>query len=280
MKSIYYVYVYLDPRKPGKYMYNEYEFDYEPFYIGKGSNGRAYHHLTCHNQKRNNNKNFINRIKKIQNEIHKDPIVIICKNNLLENVAYQLEMKMVKIIGRKDLKKGPLYNLTDGGDGVLNVYYTDEIRQKMRILNSGKNNPRYGDHRTWIELHGVEKAEQLRQQQIENFTGHKGLSEAMTKRLSVWNPMDNPESREKVRQSKLGIKNPQAIYDYYFTKEDGTEIKVECLREYCKEHPELRRASVITAVKTGKKYKNMFIRKVLKNDRIKRNPITSEISFS
>lgn len=93
----------------------------------------------------------------------------------------------------------------------------------------------------------------------------------MTKRLSVWNPMDNPESREKVRQSKLGIKNPQAIYDYYFTKEDGTEIKVECLREYCKEHPDIRRASIITAAKTGKKYKNMFIRKVLKNGRINRN---------
>lgn len=136
---------------------------------------------------------------------------------------------------------------------------------------AGSNNPRYGDHRTWIELHGVEKAEQLRQQQIKNFTGHKGLSEAMTKRLSVWNPMDNPESREKVRQSKLGIKNPQAIYDYYFTKEDGTEIKVECLREYCKEHPDIRRASIITAAKTGKKYKNMFIRKVLKNGRINRN---------
>jgi hypothetical protein len=26
----FYVYVYLDPRKPGKYKYNNYEFDYEP----------------------------------------------------------------------------------------------------------------------------------------------------------------------------------------------------------------------------------------------------------
>ena len=139
---------------------------------------------------------------------------------------------------------------------------------------AGENNPRYGDHRTWVELHGVEKAEQLRQQQIKTHTGHKGLSEAMSKRLSIWNPMDNPASREKVRQSKLGIKNPQAIYDYYFIK-DGIEIKIECLREYCRDHPDIRRASITQAAKTGKKYKNMFIRKVLKDGRIDRDKISS-----
>jgi hypothetical protein len=42
----FYVYAYLDPRKPGKYVYGEYVFDYGPFYIGKGFDNRMYIHLT------------------------------------------------------------------------------------------------------------------------------------------------------------------------------------------------------------------------------------------
>lgn len=44
-KNRFYVYALLDPRKPGKYKYGEYEFDYEPFYVGKGSGDRCEHHL-------------------------------------------------------------------------------------------------------------------------------------------------------------------------------------------------------------------------------------------
>lgn len=41
----YYVYAYLDPRKPGLYVYGNYKFDYLPFYIGFGKLDRLNRHL-------------------------------------------------------------------------------------------------------------------------------------------------------------------------------------------------------------------------------------------
>ena len=38
----FYVYIYLDPRKPGSFMYNNLEFNFEPFYVGKGTKNRAH----------------------------------------------------------------------------------------------------------------------------------------------------------------------------------------------------------------------------------------------
>jgi hypothetical protein len=43
----FYTYIYLDPRKPGNFKYGKYEFNYEPFYVGKGYNERCYIHLKC-----------------------------------------------------------------------------------------------------------------------------------------------------------------------------------------------------------------------------------------
>lgn len=134
--NIFYVYVYLDPRKSGDYNYGEYHFDYEPFYVGKGKNNRAYYHL--YNSINHHNKKFKNKINKIQNELNQKPIIQIYQNMLLEQNAYNLETEMEKIIGRSDLGLGPLCNLQDAGKRNSGRNITNEFRQKMRNANLGR----------------------------------------------------------------------------------------------------------------------------------------------
>lgn len=45
--NVFYVYIYLDPRKPGKYQFNKYCFLNQPFYVGKGKKDRYKHHLSA-----------------------------------------------------------------------------------------------------------------------------------------------------------------------------------------------------------------------------------------
>lgn len=126
----FYVYIYLDPRKNGGYKYGEYEFDYKPFYVGKGSGNRKNIHLI---KSRNNTEksHFFYKIRKIRKDTGKEPIIILNKKDLKSLEALKLEIKMIKTIGRKDLKSGPLINQTDGGDGNYNQIFTTETRKKM-----------------------------------------------------------------------------------------------------------------------------------------------------
>lgn len=138
----YYVYVYLDPRKPGKYKYQSYQFDYEPFYVGKGgrgdtvSNKRWKHHISytrLGNEAGNRHKYW-----KIKHILDKglEPIVRKIKTFEIEKKSMCFEQELIDVIGRKDLKRGPLTNLLEGGLGSINV--SEETRK--RISNSLKGN--------------------------------------------------------------------------------------------------------------------------------------------
>lgn len=119
LKEEYYVYVYLDPRKPGNYKYNNYKFGYEPFYIGKGKNDR------CKNGLYDKHKSYkINKINAIKNEAL-NVIILKLYENMTNKNACLKEIKLIKNIGRYDLNLGPLTNHTDGGDGALGTKHTD-----------------------------------------------------------------------------------------------------------------------------------------------------------
>jgi len=168
MYNNFYVYIYLDPRKPGNYKYGEYNFDYEPFYVGKGKNNRYLKHLHY-----NDSSIKTLNIKTILNENLK-PIIIKYKENLIECEAFKLEIDFIKNIRRIDLGTGPLYNRTSGGDGL-----------------AGEKNPMYGKHHS-------EEAKQ----KIRNFHNGKNLSEETKLKISLSNKGRNQSEEQKRKISE------------------------------------------------------------------------------
>lgn len=140
--NIYYTYIYLDPRKPGVYTYklsdNEnFIFDYEPFYIGKGKKNRDKHHLYLRTSSKTHNKYLTSKIRKIIKDTGKNPIIQRCLDKVSEQEALNLEVKLIKHIGRKDLKTGSLCNHSDGGESNSNKIITDKARTHSGVFKKG-----------------------------------------------------------------------------------------------------------------------------------------------
>ena len=119
------------------YVYQYLREDLTPYYIGKGSNGRAYSNCRAIPKPRDKNR------------------IQIIANGLAEADALLLETKLIQHSGRIDLGTGILRNMTDGGDGTFNLVpsekrklaciksnqervWTEESKNKLRKFNSGK----------------------------------------------------------------------------------------------------------------------------------------------
>ena len=97
------------------YTYAWLRVDGTPYYIGKGSGGRAWR----------------------KDKFSPPPgRVLILKRNLCELDAFKHEVYMIAVYGRKDLGTGILYNFTDGGEGTSGRPCSEETRLKISLTNS------------------------------------------------------------------------------------------------------------------------------------------------
>jgi len=178
------VYALLNPSKPGPYKWGIYSFDFEPFYIGKGIDGRRYEHLKKYSLNKNMNELKNNIIRKIQRNGN-NVIVILVEKNILEVDAFSLEKWLISKIGRRDKNLGPLANHTNGGDGCsgriqtlecrkkkieywtnerrkqrgeqIKKYWNEENKAKRSEKYNGKGNPMYGEKRPDLSKRNAEQ---------------------------------------------------------------------------------------------------------------------------
>ena len=64
--------------------------------------------------------------------------------NIDYNFAKEKEKEFIKLYGRIDNNTGSLCNMTDGGDGALNQFQSEETRKKRGKSISGEKNGMYG----------------------------------------------------------------------------------------------------------------------------------------
>jgi hypothetical protein len=180
---MFYIYVYLDPRKPGNFEYNEYCFLYEPFYVGKGSSDRMYDHLKKSELLKNTFKS--NKIKSILSSGHEPYIIKIVDNIIEEKLSYELEQEIVFNIGRIMTNNGPLVNLKEGGKGGLTgyIYSEEQLRQKSITSRRVQSCPKYKELRKEIGK-SIYKNEETKLKHRENTI--KGLTKEAIEKSKIW----------------------------------------------------------------------------------------------
>lgn len=157
----------------------------EIFYVGKGKDDRAW-------------DSKYDRSKHWNYVVNKHGLIVeIIQSGLREWYAFELEIELIALYGRKDLNLGTLINKTDGGEGVAGYVYTEEALRKLseshigfkhsaetRAAMSASMTPGRRAH-----LSSIHTGVKLPEERVKNMSGAA---------LEVWS---RPGMREKISKS-------------------------------------------------------------------------------
>src|SRR3972149_3632616 len=200
-------------------------FTNEVFYIGIGSIERPY-------SKYDRSKWWHNIVNKY------GYIVVIIHENLPWKEACELEIKYIAQIGRADLRKGTLVNMTDGGDGQSIGYkHSEETKRKI-----GKSSKKF-----W----SGPQSEEIRKRMVTSQTG-KHRSEEIKNKISISNTGKklSEETKKKIGISSTGRKHSEEWKNKMSEKNSGINNPF-----YGKTHSEETRKKIRDALKKSEKFK-------------------------
>lgn len=226
----FYNYVYCDPRKPWYLIKGtSVVLPGEPFYVGRGKGDRKLHHLweaegSWKEQRRVRNYK-LNKIKKILNCGLK-PIVVQLNKDLSNEMANANEEYLVKVIGRFDLGKGPLTNLTNGGETSAGFKMPQESTRR-RLITTFKNRPE-GWHNPFKGKRHTEEAKQKnRLAHLGKSTGRKGIKTGKA-------------AHNAFPALQLDISNGRVIREFYSCGEIRNVLGLRIDSSVCGDYPKVR----------------------------------------
>jgi hypothetical protein len=173
------------------YIYAFLRPDGTPYYIGKGAGNRI-------------NNTQSRRFKLPPKDQRK-----VLAGGLTEPEAFEYEIALISLLGRKDQGTGCLRNLTDGGEGISGAVHSPKVRAKISAAQSGRTR----SPETRARMSAAQKGRTFSPEVLAKMSAAKAgrkLSPEHVAKMSatLTGHKHSPETRAKISAAKKGRKGP------------------------------------------------------------------------
>lgn len=180
----------------------------EPFYIGISKD--AYRPFN----KKGRNKYWLRIVNKTEYKVD------ILFDDLSYDEAKNKEIEFIALYGRKDSKNGTLVNMTDGGEGSLNIVVSEETRKLISQNNKGRK--------------GIPLSEETKRKISESKKGVKPTDVAIANRkigkvLSTYKHSDEVKKKISDTKRKNGSPRSKVVLNmttniYYKSAQEASDL--------------------------------------------------------